>query len=172
MWLLSKVATAIFYGIGTSMWVWMQAYVKLQELTYGDTLFVPNLRAEPTALTNPVFGEHKFLNITNVTVHYVTRGCEDQGRPMLILLHGFLDFWFVWDRQIPELSKEFCVVAPDMRGYGQTSKPPDSADYLMRNLVEDVKSMILNLRPQKEAKGSSHRTRLGWNDCILFHHAT
>lgn len=134
------------------MWVWMQAYVKIQELTYGDTLFVPKLRTAPAVLMNPVFGQHKFLEIPNITVHYVTRGCEDKRRPLLLLLHGVLDFWFVWDRQIPELSKEFCVVAPDMRGYGKTSKPPDSADYMMTNLVEDVKNMILNLNPRKERK--------------------
>ncbi|KAL3226760.1 hypothetical protein MRX96_004376 [Rhipicephalus microplus] len=70
-----------------------------------------------------------------------------QYSPILLLLHGFLDFWFIWNRQIPNLSNHFCVVVPDLRGYGLTTKPTNSADYLMLKLVEDVKQLINFINP-------------------------
>src|SRR4051812_8498255 len=48
-----------------------------------------------------------------VKIHYVTSG---KG-PLVVLLHGFPDFWFTWRDQIPELAKRFRVVAIDLRGY-------------------------------------------------------
>ncbi|KAK8789000.1 hypothetical protein V5799_021224 [Amblyomma americanum] len=50
---------------------------------------------------------------TNITVHYMKKGCDDNdNRTMLILLHGFLDFWFIWNRQIAALGEEFWYMLP------------------------------------------------------------
>ncbi|XP_070378648.1 AB hydrolase superfamily protein YfhM-like isoform X2 [Dermacentor albipictus] len=89
----------------------------------------------------------------NISFHYVTKGCdEDRQRPVLLMLHGFLDFWFIWNRLIPELSNEFCVVAPDLRGYGNTTRPNDTAEYLMRHLIEDVKGLVQHFNPDQKRK--------------------
>nr|XP_037275930.1 epoxide hydrolase 4-like [Rhipicephalus microplus] len=82
-------------------------------------------------------------------MHYIPHGCHTNNptSPILLLLHGFLDFWFIWNRQIPNLSNHFCVVVPDLRGYGLTTKPTNSAEYLMLKLVEDVKQLINFINP-------------------------
>lgn len=153
MWLPPALGKVIFFTIATSMGIWMKGYVKLQTLLHGESIFTPKNRTTPTEFYDPKFGSHYLVNISNITFHYVTIGCnKNDSRPMLLLLHGFLDFWYIWNKQIPELSKEFCIVAPDLRGYGNTSKPEDSAEYLMEKLVGDVKDMIQQLNPRNESK--------------------
>lgn len=169
MWLLPHLARAIFVGIGASMWIWMQGYVNLQEMTFGEEVFHVKTRKEPAAIRDGTLGEHKFVKLTNITMHYVTKGCEDDRRTMLLMLHSFLEFWFIWNRQMRDLSKDFCIVAPDLRGYGETSKPRDSSEYQMKFLVEDVKDIIERLRKRKQEKASrARRTWLGWNDQLLL----
>ncbi|XP_049527095.1 epoxide hydrolase 4-like isoform X1 [Dermacentor silvarum] len=84
----------------------------------------------------------------------MSKGCDNTkyDRTMLLLLHGFLDFWYIWNHQIPELGEEFCVVVPDLRGYGDTTKPANTSTYLMKHLVEDVRLLIDKLNSDKQRK--------------------
>src|SRR3954464_14275062 len=66
--------------------------------------------------------EHRFAVIEGVRLHYVEAG---QG-PLVVLLHGFPEFWWSWRHQIPALVEAgFRVVAPDQRGYAQSDRPAD-----------------------------------------------
>ncbi|WP_026218209.1 alpha/beta fold hydrolase [Embleya scabrispora] len=56
--------------------------------------------------------------------HWVTAG---QGPPVY-LLHGFPETWYGWRKQIPVLAERFTVIAPDLRGYGDTEKPASGYD--------------------------------------------
>jgi pimeloyl-ACP methyl ester carboxylesterase len=77
-----------------------------------------------------------------IRLHYVEAG---EG-PLVVLLHGFPDFWYGWRRQIPALATAgFRVVAPDLRGYNLSSKPPGVRDYGIRTLTEDVACLIERL---------------------------
>ncbi|KAK8765854.1 hypothetical protein V5799_007362 [Amblyomma americanum] len=144
---------ALFFAIATSMGIWMEAYVRTNVYFHGDSILIPKNRTYPPEFDSPQYGEHKFVNLSDIRVHYVTRGCDEEGnRPMLLLLHGFLDFWFIWNRQIPKLSEEFCVVAPDLRGYGNTTRPTDTAEYLMPKLIGDVKGLLEALNPNHTRK--------------------
>ncbi|KAH6925834.1 hypothetical protein HPB50_010919 [Hyalomma asiaticum] len=145
------LAKMIIFAIGTSMWMWMQAYVKVQVARHGHAILEPHRRSEPPELKDPKYGKHESVDVNGIVMHYVHKGC-DQDRPILLLLHGFLDFWFIWNRQIPILGEQFCAVAPDLRGYGLTSKPTRSAEYLMVKLVEDVRQLILIINPQKKRR--------------------
>lgn len=138
----------IFIAIGTTMWIWMQAYVKVQVTLYGESILKPHNRTVPADLTNSTYGIHQTVDLNNITIHYVKKGCanENSGKPMLLLLHGFLDFWYIWNHQIDALGQEFCVIAPDLRGYGNTTKPENTTTYLMKNLVEDLKLLIEQLK--------------------------
>ncbi|XP_077523831.1 epoxide hydrolase 4-like isoform X2 [Amblyomma americanum] len=170
----------IFLAIGTSMWIWMQAYVKIQVALHGKVILTPERRGEPPEFRNKTLGTHRYVNLTitrkskNITiqVHYVTIGCDahDEHDTMLLLLHGFLDFWYIWNRQMPTFGKEFCVVAPDLRGYGHTTRPVDSAEYRMVNLIRDVKGLIkaLNTRKKKKVVLVGH----DWGGMIAFCFAT
>ncbi|KAL1484741.1 hypothetical protein MTO96_049951, partial [Rhipicephalus appendiculatus] len=137
----------IFIAIGTTMWIWMQAYVKVQVTFYGESILKPNNRTVPADFTNSTYGKHETVELNDINVHYVKKGCanEDPGKPMLLLLHGFLDFWYIWNHQIDILGREFCVIAPDLRGYGNTTKPENTTTYLMKNLVKDLKLLIEKL---------------------------
>ena len=74
-----------------------------------------------------------------VRLHYVEAG---KG-PLVVLLHGFPEFWYSWRHQIPALaSAGFQVVAPDMRGYNLSDKPRGVGAYALDALVEDVAQLI------------------------------
>jgi len=77
-------------------------------------------------------------------MHYVTQG---EG-PLIVLLHGFPEFWYSWRFQIPFLAKHgFTVVAPDLRGYNDTDKPRKGYD--IPTLLRDIEGLIKGLGHQK-----------------------
>ena len=81
--------------------------------------------------------EHLTFHLDDVSIHAVAAGPQDG--PMLILLHGFPEFWYAWRGQIAPLAETgFRVVVPDQRGYNQSSKPPDWQAYEVPRLVGDV----------------------------------
>jgi pimeloyl-ACP methyl ester carboxylesterase len=81
---------------------------------------------------------HEYIHINNIRMHYVTAG---EG-PLMIMLHGFPEFWYSWRHQIPVMAKNFRVVVPDMRGYNQTEKPVGVGNYSMNLLMQDVQCLI------------------------------
>jgi pimeloyl-ACP methyl ester carboxylesterase len=86
-----------------------------------------------------------FVDSGGVKIHYVTRG---KG-PLLVLLHGFPDFWYSWRTQIPELSKRFKVVAIDLRGYNLSDKPAGVESYAMEKLTGDVAAVVAHFKEEK-----------------------
>lgn len=83
--------------------------------------------------------EHVYVPINGIRMHYVTSG----SGPLVLLLHGFPEFWYSWRYQIPALSHSFQVVAPDLRGYNETDKP--TWGYELDVLVADVVELIQTL---------------------------
>lgn len=71
----------------------------------------------------------------------------EQGEgPPVILLHGFPEIAFSWRHQLPALADAgFRAIAPDQRGYGQTTAPPDVADYRMAELIADIHGLLDSL---------------------------
>lgn len=89
--------------------------------------------------------EHHFADNGGVRIHYVSLG---EG-PVLIMLHGFPDFWYTWRYQMAELSKDYRVVAVDLRGYNQSDKPAGVENYRMPVLMSDVIAVIDDLKLEK-----------------------
>jgi len=82
---------------------------------------------------------HGYADLADVRLHYVEAG---EG-PLVVLLHGFPEFWYGWRQQIPTLAAAgFRVVAPDTRGYNLSSKPPGVSAYAPRRLAADVRDLI------------------------------
>ena len=80
-----------------------------------------------------------YADLAEVRLHYVEAG---EG-PLVVLLHGFPEFWFAWDAQIDALAAAgFRVVAPDMRGYNLSSRPVGIASYATPRLAADVRDLI------------------------------
>ena len=80
--------------------------------------------------------EHRLAHLPDVDIHYVRQG---RGAP-LVLLHGWPEFWRVWRKVIEPLSGDFDVIAPDLRGFGASSKPdrPALEGYRLEDHVGDV----------------------------------
>lgn len=82
---------------------------------------------------------HGYADLSQVRLHYVEAG---EG-PLVLLLHGFPDFWYGWRRQIPALAAAgFTVVAPDLRGYNLSGRPDGVAAYRVERLAQDVRDLI------------------------------
>jgi pimeloyl-ACP methyl ester carboxylesterase len=87
-----------------------------------------------------------YAELADVRIHYVEAG---QG-PLVVLLHGFPEFWFSWRLQIPALAAAgFRVVAPDMRGYNLSSRPSKVAAYDTDRLADDVRGLIRELGAER-----------------------
>ena len=83
-----------------------------------------------------------YAEVGDVTLHYVEAG----DGPLVLLLHGFPEFWYGWRQQIAPLVKAgFRVVAPDLRGYNLSSKPDGFADYTADKLADDIRGLIREL---------------------------
>ncbi|MCW3125790.1 MAG: alpha/beta hydrolase [Bacteroidetes bacterium] len=83
----------------------------------------------------------KFIEVNGIRLHYVEEGTGD----LVILLHGFPEFWYGWRKQIPVLGQHYRVVAPDMRGYNLSDKPKGIAQYKMDVLAKDIAELIKQL---------------------------
>ncbi len=93
--------------------------------------------------------QHRFVEANGLRFHLVTqeppspRGLPNTVAPLVVLLHGFPEFWYGWRRQIPALAAAgFTVAAPDLRGYNESDKPEGVDAYRITNIVEDVAGLI------------------------------
>src|SRR5215216_4591148 len=83
-----------------------------------------------------------FAEVGDVQLHYVEAG----DGPLVLLLHGFPEFWYGWRQQIaPLVEAGFRVVAPDLRGYNLSSKPDGFDDYTADKMATDVRRLIREL---------------------------
>jgi pimeloyl-ACP methyl ester carboxylesterase len=86
--------------------------------------------------------KHGFVEANGLRFHYAEAGAG----PLVLLLHGFPEFWYGWRRQIPALAEAgFRAVAPDLRGYNRTDRPRAVADYALPILVDDVIALMQRL---------------------------
>lgn len=84
------------------------------------------------------------VDLNGVEIAYHDAG--DCDAPVILLLHGFPDSADLWRHQIPPLvAAGYRVVAPDLRGFGDSAKPQDVDDYLMPKLVNDVVALTTHL---------------------------
>ncbi|HEX6385348.1 MAG TPA: alpha/beta hydrolase [Anaerolineae bacterium] len=85
--------------------------------------------------------QHEYIRTNGVTLHIVQAGPEDG--PLLLLLHGFPEFWYGWRHQISFLAEAgYRVWAPDQRGYNLSQKPPAIAAYNLDELAADIVGLI------------------------------
>lgn len=81
--------------------------------------------------------EHHLVATNGIRLHVVQAGPDDG--PLVILLHGFPEFWYGWRRQMPYLaSAGYRVWAPDQRGYNLSDKPHRLSAYRLDDLAADV----------------------------------
>jgi epoxide hydrolase 4 len=84
---------------------------------------------------------HGYADVNGVRLHYAQSG---RG-PLILFLHGFPEFWYEWKNQLAEFGRDHAAVAPDMRGYNESSKPVELSAYQIPVLVEDVRALAATL---------------------------
>lgn len=89
--------------------------------------------------------EHGYADSNGVKIHYASLG---KG-PLVVMIHGFPDFWYSWRDQMEALSANYQVVAIDQRGYNLSDKPKGVENYDMMLLVGDVAAVIKHLGRDK-----------------------
>ncbi|RFM27798.1 alpha/beta fold hydrolase [Deminuibacter soli] len=82
---------------------------------------------------------HQTVTVNGIPIHYVIGG---SGEP-LVLIHGFGQNWFMWNRLLPEFSKHFTVIAPDLPGLGESGKP--ASGYDKKTLAADIHGLVKQL---------------------------
>src|SRR5437660_4992072 len=83
--------------------------------------------------------EDRFANINWARLHYLIAG---KGDPV-ILMHGYAETSRMWRPLIPELAKTHTVIAPDLRGFGQSSKP--NSGYEKKTMAQDIHALATSL---------------------------
>ncbi len=80
-----------------------------------------------------------YAEVGDASLHYVEAG----DGPLIVLLHGFPEFWFGWRLQIAPLAATgFRVVAPDLRGYNLSSRPDGVEAYTADRLAADIVGLV------------------------------
>ena len=89
--------------------------------------------------------QHGYADNDGVKIHYVSIG---EG-PLVVMLHGFPDYWYTWRDQMMALQDRFQVVAMDLRAYNLSDQPQGVEKYQMKYLMDDVVAVIKSLNKEK-----------------------
>ena len=102
---------------------------------------------------------HKHANNDGTRIHYVSIG---QG-PLVVMIHGFPDYWYSWRHQMSALKDHYQVIAIDQRGYNKSDQPEGVENYSMPFLVSDVAAVIKDT-------GASQATIVGhdWGGAVAW----
>ena len=92
-------------------------------------------------------------SVNGVRLHHAQAG--EPGRPLMLFLHGFPEFWFAWHAQLQEFGRDHFVVAPDTRGVNLSDRPARLSDYRAQAIVTDLVELV---------------QALGYRQCVLVGH--
>jgi epoxide hydrolase 4 len=112
---------------------------------------------------------HREINTNGVRLHVVEMG--PAAGPLVVLLHGFPEFWFGWRRQWDTLaSAGYRVWIPDQRGYNTSEKPAGVRAYSMAELTADVLGLIDAAGGMVDAAGGERATIIGhdWGGVVAW----
>jgi pimeloyl-ACP methyl ester carboxylesterase len=111
------------------------------------------------------FGEGRTFDINEVSLHVEDFG---NGSPV-VLLHGWPDSAHVWRNQIPFLAENgFRAIAPDLRGFGRSSRPVEVADYALSKSVGDVTGLLDVMEVESaHLVGHDWGAAVAWNTAML-----
>lgn len=90
--------------------------------------------------------EHQNITVNGIKLHIAKQG---NGKKLVILLHGWPEFWYTWRYQIPVLAEHYTVVAPDLRGFNLSDKPHGLENYKTDVVASDIAELIHKLGFEK-----------------------
>jgi len=143
-------------------------YLALRVVLRGFRVFqVKKRSAPPPCLTDPELGTHKYMVVNGVKIHYVEAGEEE--KPLIVFVHGFPEFWFVWRYQLKHFKNDYRVVALDNRGYNDSEKPKGIENYHIKTLVDDVRALVEGLGVSKfTLVGHDWGGAISWTFAALY----
>src|SRR3954470_14601171 len=109
--------------------------------------------------------QHRFIETNGIRMHFAEKGAG----PLVVLCHGFPESWYSWRHQIEALAAAgFRVVAPDMRGYGQTEAPEAIDQYTLFHLVGDMVGLLDSLGAETAViAGHDWGAPVAWHAALL-----
>ncbi|XP_076900983.1 epoxide hydrolase 1-like [Bidens hawaiensis] len=113
--------------------------------------------------------QHKFIHVNGLNMHVTKKG---QG-PIVLLLHGFPELWYSWRHQIVYLADHgYRAVAPDLRGYGQTTGAPvnDHTKFTVPHVVGDLIGLLDAITDEGEkvfVVGHDWGAYIAWHLCMF-----
>jgi pimeloyl-ACP methyl ester carboxylesterase len=125
----------------------------------------PGRAPDASSVRLPGPWHHRDISANGIRLHVAE--CGAPGAPLVVLLHGFPEFWWTWRRQLPAIADAgFRAVAVDLRGYGDSDKPPRGYD--LWTLAGDVAGLIRALgEPSAWVVGHGWGGMIGWTVTAL-----
>ena len=103
---------------------------------------------------NATVTEGQYASLPNgMRLHYASAG--ERGKPLLLFLHGFPEFWFAWHEQLKTFGQTHYAVAPDLRGFNLSDMPASVSDYRPKLIAQDIEQLI---------------AQLGYSHCVMVAH--
>ncbi|CAJ0579102.1 unnamed protein product, partial [Mesorhabditis spiculigera] len=106
--------------------------------------------------------KHHYIQLATVRLHYVQAGEDD--KPLMVLIHGFPEFWYSWRYQLEHFQKDYRVVAIDQRGYHESDRPMGVAEYTTKILASDIEQLIKKLGYKNAVVGGHD-----WGAMVAWH---
>ena len=108
---------------------------------------------------------HRFIETNGIRMHIAEQG---EG-PLVLLCHGFPEFWYSWRHQLPALAEAgYHVVAPDQRGYGRTDRPEPIETYNMLQVSGDIVGLVHALGEERAIiAGHDWGAPVAWHCALL-----
>jgi pimeloyl-ACP methyl ester carboxylesterase len=108
--------------------------------------------------------QHEYIEVNGIKLHIAKQG---KGKKLVLLLHGWPEFWYTWRYQIPVLAEKFTVMAPDLRGFNLSDKPKGIANYKADVVANDIAALI-----KKSGFKKAHIVGHDWGGAIAWVFAT
>lgn len=135
-----KSKSAQLFGFAILLLTLISCNKKTEETPAAESKPAETTETTQTAPANPPENfKHATATVNGIKIHYVIGG---KGDP-LVLVHGFGQNWYMWNRLLPELSKHFTVIAPDLRGVGESDKPESGYD--KKTMASDIHELVNQL---------------------------
>ena len=120
----------------------------------------PDVEARAEAASYSGAWTHGYAPANGLRLHYAEIGAG----PLVVLLHGFPECWYMWRNLLPRLAERFHVVALDMRGYNWSDKPAGVGSYTLETLSRDVVSLLDALGAER-----AHIVGHDWGGAVAWH---
>uniref|UniRef100_J3LUE6 soluble epoxide hydrolase n=1 Tax=Oryza brachyantha TaxID=4533 RepID=J3LUE6_ORYBR len=111
---------------------------------------------------------HREVEANGISIHVAEAGGE--GAPAVLFVHGFPELWYSWRHQMEHLAaRGFRCLAPDLRGYGGTTAPPEIESYTAFHVVGDLVALLdaLGLSKQVFVVGHDWGALIAWYMCLF-----